>query len=251
MIFEKFNPAAWLESDQCQSRSAKVANPANNAGDDLQTLATFATLAASDGQRQNFTEANPAVPATISDVAVDHPVTALPALVQAVLDRWPGAVITAVRRSADGKDREFKQVLTCAEASAEVTATLPPPEEMDESWARRMWRQDFGFCHFVWVPPLGEARRDYALIPPPAKKSRRGRAAADAPNAPKDDAPDLQTLVTKFGSYAGISEQAWTEFGQTMAEWNRVRRETYEKEKTASRHAANRQHDKGRESRRA
>jgi hypothetical protein len=161
MMFEKFNPAAWLESDQCQSRSAKVANPANNAGDDLQTLATFATLAASDGQRQNFTEADPAVPATISDVAVDH-------LVQAFLDRWPGAVITAVRSPSDGKERTFQSgpdvwadpPLTYAEGSAASTAALPPPHEMTESWTRKIRRHDLGPCRFAWVPPLGTWRRD-------------------------------------------------------------------------------------------
>jgi hypothetical protein len=247
MMFEKFNPAAWIEGEK--SSPAKVANPANS-GDDLQTLATLAALAASDRQSQNIAEAEPTIPSAIPDVAVNH-------LVQAVLDRWPGAVITAVRSPPDGKERTFQSgpnvwadpPLTYAEGSAASTAALPPPHEMTESWTRKMRRQDLGPCRFAWVPPLGEAGQDYALTPPAAKKSRRGgRAAADAQNAPKDDAPDLQTLVTKFGSYAGIPEKAWSEFDQAMAEWDRVRRETYEKEKTASRRAAKRQHDKGGES---
>jgi hypothetical protein len=82
-----------------------------------------------------------------------EPVPALPPLVQAVLDQWPGAEIVAVRRDMD---RHFEPAadwwtdphLTYAQASAEVTASLPPPEEMTEAWARQEHRAMFGPCRF-------------------------------------------------------------------------------------------------------
>ncbi len=143
MMFEKFNPAAWLENREYRASPAKVAG-----GD---TLATFTTLVASNGQSQ-FAEAEPAVPAATPDVAVHHPVPALPALVQAVLDRWPGSVVTAVRRSLDGTSRTFPPApgfwtdppLTYAEGSAASTAALGPPASRTRWAVERQSREDFG-----------------------------------------------------------------------------------------------------------
>jgi len=158
----RFDPAAWL------AKSRQTPFP-------LATPATLRLLQGDGSERvaesqgsqpqtafDNFsTEAEPTVSAAVPDTAVDDP--ALPALVQAVLDRFPGATITAVRRSLDGKDRDFKPApdwwtdmpLTYAEASAVVTATLPSPEKMTDYWARRVWREDFGPTRFAWTPPVG------------------------------------------------------------------------------------------------
>jgi hypothetical protein len=152
MMFEKFNPAAWIESEKWRSSPAKVAEPANVVAGDPETLATVATLAASNRQSQNFAEAEPAIPAATPDVAVELPIPHLPALVQAVLDRWPGSVIVAVRRSLDGTARTFPPApgfwtdppLSYAEGSAASTAALGPPGSRTRWVVERERCEDFG-----------------------------------------------------------------------------------------------------------
>jgi hypothetical protein len=74
----------------------------------------------------------------------------VPALVSAVLDRFPGGEVVAVREY--GQERTFRPgpgwwtdpPLTYEEGSAATTATLPPPRKMTAAWARRLHELDFG-----------------------------------------------------------------------------------------------------------
>jgi hypothetical protein len=75
--------------------------------------------------------------------AIDHPAVHHPA-VQAVLARFPGAAVVAVRQSPEATERTFKSPLSCAEGSAASTAVLGPPTLRTTWVAERQWRKDFG-----------------------------------------------------------------------------------------------------------
>jgi hypothetical protein len=136
----RFDPTAWLaKSREATSAASTPATPATIVGGLSENVAGVAIVAASNHQSQDFTEAEPTVPAP-----------ALPSLVQAALDQWLGATITAVRLSQDSA--EFPPTpgfwtdppLSYAEGSRASTAALGAPTSRTRWAAKRQWREDFG-----------------------------------------------------------------------------------------------------------